>query len=248
MAERRGRRSRSSRGVTKTSHEKRSRSSRMELSGDEKTIEGVDVSKVQRTIDDLASAFWTVPEGRHKIRILPPQACFEGDFAFRQDVHYGFEDDDGKQRAVLCLRALDEDCPVCEFVESLRGSDDKDDKKLAGDLRKQAQLITEILVRPAKRVRLWRMPVGVYREIAGWIADASIGDITHAVNGRDIRLSRKGTGRYNTRYSVNTLDRGKIGTKKWRRARNDFGRLQAPRMSYKKLMGLLRRQYNYDGG
>jgi hypothetical protein len=212
---------------------------------DERTVDGIDIAKVQATIDDLSSSFWTPPEGRSRVRILPPQAAFEGDFVFRQDVHYGFEDESGKGRAVACLRAFDEDCPVCEFVEYLQCSADKEDEKLARDMRRQAQLITECLIRPAKRVRLWRIPISVYREIAGWLPDPDIGDVTHPTRGRDIILKRKGTG-LRTRYSVTTADRSKIGSTSWKKGRNDFTRFAAPHLSYKKLHSMLRKQYGWE--
>jgi len=217
----------------------------IDLPGDTPTITGVNVRKVQETIDATGNLYWKPPEGTTTLRILPPTAAYEGDFAVRQVLHFGFEDENGRTRTVRCLTDVGEDCPVCAFVEYLMGTGEEDDKKLARDMRKQTQLMTEIIIRPSKRVRIWKMPVTIYRNLAGLLAEPRVGDFTDPKNGRDIALIRKGQ-MLHTRYQVSTLDRESIGFTSWKRNRVNLEGQLAPKVSEAKLVKLLRKHYKWD--
>jgi len=223
--------------------EKRKISSGIHLSGDEMTANGLSVRRIQQTIDAIGNLFWKSPVGNTEIRILPPTAVFEGDMCIRQVVHYGFEDKRGSKRCVACLREHDEDCPLCEFVEELNATGEKNDKKIAHDCRAGLQLICEVIVRPSKRVRIWTMPVSIYRVLASAAASARIGDFTHSKTGRDVLITRVGTGKFDTKYSAQLLDVSKIGVKGWKRRRIDLSGILAPVLSAKKLRGLIKRTY-----
>lgn len=221
-----------------------SRREAMQIDPEETTVSGVNVKAVQKRIDEMSSGFLKLEANDPKeLRILPPQPCMSGDFVFAQTIHFGLEDDEGRRRAVACLRALDEDCPLCNLVDELYASGRKEDKKLADDMRAQQQLLAEVLVRPSKRVRIFRMPVGVYRTLASSLASPRIGDFTNKDTGRDILITRTGTGKYDTRYSAQFLDPAPIGTKKWKTKRVNFKRLAAPVLKAKTMARMIEKQY-----
>ena len=166
-----------------------------------------------------------------------------GDRAWRLDNLYYITDKEGKKRAVACLRQLDQDCPVCEFVEELNSHEDKADKKLANDMRATNQLLCPVIVRPSKRVRIFRMSVTVYRKLASAMAEPVIGDFTDAKRGRDVLITRTGTGMLDTRYDCQTLDRGPIGVEGWKRQMPDFQKLMAPALSAERLRKMIARNY-----
>lgn len=224
---------------------KRKSSTKMEIDPEEKTVTGVSVKAVQNTIDQTGSRFWKPEAGKkYRLRILPPTPIYKGDFAVRQTIHFGFEDSSGSGRTVACLEDYDEDCPICEFIADLELTDgDSDDtKKIINNIRKQTQLLCELLVNGSKKVRLWRMPVGVYRTLAEGLTEEEIGDFTHPKTGRDISLKRKGEG-LSTRYTVHFLDRGEIPFTSWKRHRVEIGRILSPRLEAKKLKRMIEKNY-----
>ena len=215
----------------------------MRLDGTEKTVQGIDIAKIQARIDSLGGAFWKCNPGTHTLRVLPPQAIMEGDFIVEQMLHYGLEDKQGQMRAIACPLEDEGECPICEFVQELQTSGRKQDKKVAQDLRQTRQLLTCVIVRPQKQVRIWRVPVSIYTKLGKATANAMIGDFTHPIHGRDLCVTRTGTTLYNTKYDVQVLDKGKIRVKGWANKLPDLSRILAPKLSLKAMRIRLRRSF-----
>lgn len=96
-------------------------------------------------------------------------------------------------------------CPVCEYVEELQKSKNKDDKKLADDIKAKRRIYINVINRDSEdeeeEPKVLPIGVTILKGILETICDADYGDITDPEDGRDITITRKGQG-LKTEYSV----------------------------------------------
>lgn len=205
-----------------------------------KKITGVNIRRVQKTVDGLSGMFFKPKEGRSILRILPPTEIYAGDFAIQQAIHY--LKDAGEQKTVACL-ASKEVCPLCEFAATLSNSGSKDDTKLARDIGVSNNFLTEVVLMGKgndKRIRLYRMPSGVYKTLAEGLVD--YGDFTDPKTGRNIILRREGTG-MQTKYTVVIKDQSPIPARLYKRGRLNLQKLLAPKVSAKAMRKIIREHF-----
>lgn len=140
-------------------------------------------------------------DGNNLRRILWPKGDAES-FYEEGMVHFGVGPE-GKSMAV-CAHNFDKKCPICDYADSLKDSDDPEDKQVYNDIKAKRRIYINVLNRdaddPNKPVVL---PIGVMilRGILDIICDPDYGDITDPEEGRDITIKRSGK-MLNTKYSV----------------------------------------------
>ncbi|MDO7603965.1 MAG: hypothetical protein MUQ85_08540, partial [Flavobacteriaceae bacterium] len=78
--------------------------------------------------------------------------------------------------------------PIEEFAQKLKASGNKEDYQLSKKLEAKMRTFAPVIVRgeESQGVKFWGFGKTVYQELLSIIADPDYGDITDAVNGRDV--------------------------------------------------------------
>lgn len=141
-------------------------------------------------------------QGKNVRRVLWPKGDKDS-FYSEGYLHFGLGAD-GKSVAT-CPKTWGskEKCPICEYVDQLQASKNKDDQKLAKDIKAKRRIYINVLNRDDEEETPKVLPIGVtiLKGLLETICDADYGDITDPEDGRDITITRKGQG-LKTEYSV----------------------------------------------
>lgn len=142
--------------------------------------------------------------GKNVRRILFPKGSSDS-FYSEGFLHFSLGEDGHK--VVTCPKTFSSKnpCPVCEYVEELKKSKNKDDKKLASAIGARRRIYVNVLNRDASdeedTPKVLAIGVTVLKGLLETICDADYGDITDFEDGRDVTITKKGTG-LDTEYSV----------------------------------------------
>ena len=141
--------------------------------------------------------------GKNVRRVLWPKGDSDS-FYSEGYLHFGLGDN-GKT-VVTCPKTFNskEKCPICEYVEELQKSKNKDDKKLANDIKAKRRIFINVINRDDDEDETPKvLPIGVtiLKGLLETICDADYGDITDYEDGRDVTITRKGKG-LQTEYTV----------------------------------------------
>lgn len=141
--------------------------------------------------------------GKNVRRVLWPKGDSDS-FYSEGYLHFGLGDN-GKT-VVTCPKTFNskEKCPICEYVEGLQKSKNKDDKKLADDIKAKRRIFINVINRDDDEDETPKvLPIGVtiLKGLLETICDADYGDITDYEDGRDVTITRKGKG-LQTEYTV----------------------------------------------
>tara|TARA_B100000902_G_scaffold97301_1_gene99898 strand:- start:344 stop:1108 length:765 start_codon:yes stop_codon:yes gene_type:complete len=135
-----------------------------------------------QTTNNRTSSLWKPQPGKTQIRIVP--------YAFNKDnpfielfFHYNLNN-----RSYLSPISFGRPDPIEEFAQKLKGSGSKEDYQLARKLEAKMRTFAPVIVRGEEKqgVKFWGFGKTVYQELLSIIADPDYGDITDAVNGRDV--------------------------------------------------------------
>lgn len=140
--------------------------------------------------------YWTPPDGRSEIRILPPVGKMDaGEFFVIVGRHF-----QQKQYCPSMTLASGDACPICEVNQILYSSGDIEEAK---KFRASRAFWINIIVRGQenKGPQVYTPGVTVFSNIVAIIKDPDYGDITDLESGFDIKIDRKGKG-METEYSV----------------------------------------------
>jgi hypothetical protein len=140
-----------------------------------------------------------------RVRVLPVGG--EEEFG-REVMQFFFSKEIG---GIISPKSVDQPCPVLEKYEELKDSKDEDDSELAGKLRPKTKFVIPVIVKKDKAgkevdeqlgVRLMMIPKGVYQQMIDLFLEPEQGDFTHAEEGYDLKITRTGSGQFDTEYSV----------------------------------------------
>ena len=94
-----------------------------------------------------------------------------------------------------------------EFAKQLRGTNDKENWRLAKKLDPKTRIFAPVVVRGQEDegVKLWQFGKEVYQEFLNMAADDEIGDYTDVAGGRDIKLSTVGPETTGTPYNKTSI-------------------------------------------
>lgn len=143
-------------------------------------------------------------QGKNVRRVLWPKGDKDS-FYSEGYLHFGLGSE-GKSVAT-CPKTWNskEKCPICEYVEQLQKSKNKDDKKLANDIKAKRRIYINVLNRDDEEdgdtPKVLPIGVTILKGLLETVCDADYGDITDPEDGRDITITRKGQG-LKTEYSV----------------------------------------------
>lgn len=141
-------------------------------------------------------------QGKNVRRILWPKGDSDS-FYSEGFLHFNLGEDGNT--VVTCPKTFGskERCPICEYVEELQKSKNKEDAKLASKLKATRKIYVNAISRDDEEETPKVLPIGVtvLKGLLEAICDPDYGDITDPDEGRDVTITRKGEG-MKTEYSV----------------------------------------------
>ena len=171
----------------------------------------VNLNAMKSKLDNMSQAgnysnteYDKLTPGKNVRRILFPKGNSES-FYSEGFIHFSLGAEGN--RVVTCPKTFStkNSCPICKYVEELQKSKDKDDKKLAEDMKAKRRIYVNVINRDSddEEDTPKVLPIGVtiLKGLLETICDADYGDITDPKTGRDVTIKRTGTG-LKTEYTV----------------------------------------------
>lgn len=140
-----------------------------------------------------------------RIRPLPVKE----DDTFGMEIVYFYPNADIK--GVISPMTFGEPCALYEKYEELKESKDEGDKELATALKPKRKFVVPCIsyvdtagkqVDEKKGVRLAQLAPGQYQDMIDLYLDDEQGDFTDPVKGYDLKITRTGSGQFDTEYSI----------------------------------------------
>jgi len=137
-----------------------------------------------QTTNNRTSSLWKPQPGKTQIRIVPYAFNKENPF-IELFFHYNLNN-----RSYLSPISFGRPDPIEEFAQKLKASGNKEDYQLSKKLEAKMRTFAPVIVRgeESQGVKFWGFGKTVYQELLSIIADPDYGDITDAVNGRDVSV------------------------------------------------------------
>ena len=165
---------------------------------------------VKQDISALSSGqrnYMKLSEGDNIVRFLPPKIGKPSPFAVTYS-HY-MELPDGRKVSFNCPRMMGNvkrPCMVCAKGDQLRSSKSLTDQKAGKRLFPRLRVYANVIDRndESAGVKILAFGKGVLESLTAIRQNARKGgNFTHPLTGRDIIITRKGTGQFDTEYIVN---------------------------------------------
>ena len=146
--------------------------------------------------------FWKPSVGKQLIRVVPSKFNKANPFT-EMMFYYGI----GSKRVMASPKNWGEKDPIMEFAKQLRGTNDKENWRLAKKLDAKNRIFIPVIVRGEedKGVRLWQFGKLIYEDLLSMAMDDEIGDYTDIVNGRDFTLETVGPESTGTNYNKTSV-------------------------------------------
>ena len=146
--------------------------------------------------------FWKPSVGKQLIRVVPSKYNKANPFT-EMMFYYGI----GSKRVMASPANWGDKDPIMEFAKQLRGTNDKENWRLAKKLDAKVRVFAPIVVRGQEDegVKLWQFGKEVYQEFLNMAADEEIGDFTDIAQGRDIKLTTVGPEVTGTPYNKTSI-------------------------------------------
>jgi len=137
-----------------------------------------------QTTNNRTSNLWKPQPGNQIVRIVPYK--FNKDNPF---IELYFHYDLGGKNYLSPISFGRPD-PIEEFAQKLKSTGSKDDYRLGRKVEAKMRTFAPVIVRGEENqgVKFWGFGKTVYQELLSIIADPDYGDITDAVNGRDVAV------------------------------------------------------------
>ncbi len=150
----------------------------------------MDITAIRKRLEQLQTSntktnnLWKPQPGKQVVRIVPYLHNKENPF-LEMFFHY-----DLGGKTYLSPTTYGRPDPIEEFAQKLRSSGNKDDYQIAKKLMAKMRTFAPVIVRgeESEGVRFWGFGKMVYQELLSVIADPDYGDITDAMNGRDVTV------------------------------------------------------------
>lgn len=173
----------------------------------------MDLNAIRKRLDSLnnqssgngggnnKNLFWKPSIGKQIVRVVPSK--YNPSMPFTEmKFYYGI----GRKVMSSPLNWGEKD-PIAEFVKQLRGTNDKENWRLAKKLDPKVRIFAPVIVRgeESEGVRLWQFGKEIYEAFLQMAADEEIGDFTDIASGRDIKLNTVGPESTGTPYNRTTI-------------------------------------------
>ena len=168
----------------------------------------MDISQIKNRLNQLQNQtstkdnFWKPEPGKTQIRIVPYKHNKDNPF-LELYFHYNL----GKNKTYLSPVSFGRPDPVNEFADKLKSTGDKDEWIQGKRLEPKMRTFAPVIVRgkESEGVKFWGFGKTVYQELLSIIADPDYGDITDAINGRDVSVERITPAEAGNQYGKTTI-------------------------------------------
>ena len=140
--------------------------------------------------------------GKQTVRVVPFK--YNKDFPFTEmKFYYGI----GSKKVIASPLNWGEKDPIAEFAKQLRGTNDKENWRLAKKLDPKTRIFIPVIVRgeESEGVQMWEFGKEIYEAFLQMAADEEVGDFTDIMMGRDIKLVTVGPDSTGTAYNKTTI-------------------------------------------
>jgi len=140
--------------------------------------------------------------GKQTVRVVPFK--FNKEFPFTEmKFYYGI----GSKKVIASPLNWGEKDPIAEFAKQLRGTNDKENWRLAKKLDPKTRIYAPVVVRGEENegVQLWEFGKEIYEAFLQMAADEEVGDFSDIMSGRDIKLVTVGPESTGTAYNKTTI-------------------------------------------
>jgi hypothetical protein len=174
----------------------------MDLNALKARLNQMQSSGTQKSDSGKQNVFWKPSIGKQTIRVVPFEHNKENPFT-EMKFYYGI----GSKKVMSSPTNWGEKDPIMEFVKQLRGTNDKENWRLAKKLDPKVRIFAPVIVRgeESEGVKLWQFGKEIYEAFLQMAADEEIGDFTDILNGRDIKLNTVGPESTGTPYNKTTI-------------------------------------------
>lgn len=152
--------------------------------------------------------FMKLGVGRNVVRVLPPLRGKNS--PFRVTYQHYVPTADGVWSFTCPRLEAKQNCPLCNFANRLRKSGKPKDRDEAYALLPKRRVFCNVINRaePEKGPVVLAFGKSIHEELVKLREDEDAGgDFTHPVNGIDVIIDREGSGKNDTRYTVNLARR-----------------------------------------
>jgi hypothetical protein len=150
--------------------------------------------------------FFKVGQGTTKIRVMPGQEPGSVDKDFFVLVYMHYKVSPTKPTVpVVCAKTKDprNRCIICDYVKTLRDSEDAGDRQLAEDMgqrMKYAMGVVPLEGEDKGKQMVFMAPKVIWSKIIALGGDSEYGDVTNPYEGFDLRIKKEGSGKKGTNY------------------------------------------------
>ena len=140
--------------------------------------------------------------GKQTVRVVPFK--FNKEFPFTEmKFYYGI----GSKKVIASPLNWGEKDQIAEFAKQLRGTNDKENWRLAKKLDPKTRIYAPVVVRgeESEGVQLWEFGKEIYEAFLQMAADEEVGDFSDIMSGRDIKLVTVGPESTGTAYNKTTI-------------------------------------------
>jgi len=140
--------------------------------------------------------------GKQTVRVVPFK--YNKEFPFTEmKFYYGI----GCKKVIASPLNWGEKDPIAEFAKQLRGTNDKENWRLAKKLDPKTRVFAPVIVRgeESEGVQLWEFGKEIFEAFLQMAADEEVGDFTDIMMGRDIKLVTVGPESTGTVYNKTTI-------------------------------------------
>jgi hypothetical protein len=140
--------------------------------------------------------------GKQTVRVVPFK--YNKDFPFTEmKFYYGI----GSRKVIASPLNWEEKDPIAEFAKQLRGTNDRENWRLAKKLDPKTRIFAPVIVRGEESdgVKMWEFGKEIYEAFLQMASDEEVGDFTDIMTGRDIKLNTVGPDVTGTPYNKTTI-------------------------------------------
>ena len=168
----------------------------------------MDINAIKSKLTQLQSTtstkdnFWKPEPGQQVVRIVPYKHNKDNPF-IELYFHYNL----GGNKTYLSPATFGRPDPVEEFSNKLKSTGNKDEWVQGKRLEPKMRTFVPVVVRGRENegFKFWGFVKTVYQELLSVIADPDYGDITDAMNGRDIGIERQTPAEAGNQYGKTTV-------------------------------------------
>ena len=174
----------------------------MDLNVIKKRLESLNKQTNNSGGNNNKNLFWKPSIGKQLIRVVPSKYNPSNPFT-EMMFYYGI----GSKKVMASPANWGEKDPIMEFAKQLRGTNDKENWRLAKKLDAKVRIFAPIVVRgeESEGVKLWQFGKEIYEAFLQMAADEEVGDFTDVATGRDIKLNTVGPESTGTPYNRTTV-------------------------------------------